>query len=139
MKRDLRLEMRYPHPPERVWRALTDREALASWLMPNTFEGRVGHRFEFRTRPGPGFDGIVRCEVTVFEPPRHLAYTWRGGPMREPTVVSWTLEPDAAGTRVVLEHRGFVGVGGVAISHLLGGGWRRMLGGALALALDRPA
>jgi uncharacterized protein YndB with AHSA1/START domain len=54
-----------PYPPQKVWRALTDPGLLASWLMPNDFEPRVGHRFTFRTDPVPahGFDGIVRCEV----------------------------------------------------------------------------
>ena len=36
-----------PHPPERVWQALTDPALLARWLMPNDFPkpGHVGrHR-----------------------------------------------------------------------------------------------
>ena len=78
MKRDLAFEVVYPHPVERVWRALTDRAALAEWPMANDFEPRVGHRFQFRTRPAPGFDGIVRCEVVTLEEPRRLAYTWQG-------------------------------------------------------------
>jgi uncharacterized protein YndB with AHSA1/START domain len=38
----------YPHPPEKVWRALTDPQAIAQWLMKNNFEARVGHKFQFR-------------------------------------------------------------------------------------------
>ena len=65
MKRDLHFEVTYPHPPERVWRALTDPAAMREWLMDNTFaEARVGHQFQFRTTPRPGFNGIVYCEVT---------------------------------------------------------------------------
>lgn len=63
MTTSLRIEKTYPHPRARVWRALVDPELLARWLMPNDFAPRVGHRFTFRTEPGPGFDGIVRCEV----------------------------------------------------------------------------
>ena len=64
-----------PHPPEKVWRALTDSAVLASWLMPNDFQPRIGHRFTFRTEPVPthGFDGIVHCEVLELVPPG-----WRG-------------------------------------------------------------
>jgi uncharacterized protein YndB with AHSA1/START domain len=54
--RDVRLERVYLHPPELVWRALTDREVLAEWLMPNDFAPVVGHTFTMRTDPGPGFD-----------------------------------------------------------------------------------
>ena len=38
------------HPIERVWRALTDREALAQWLMPNDFEPVVGHSWAIAAR-----------------------------------------------------------------------------------------
>ena len=76
MKRDLRLEETYPYPPERIWRALTDSEAMADWLMPNTFEPRIGHRFQFRTKPRRD-DGIVSCSAGL--DPRNLAYVvwWR--------------------------------------------------------------
>lgn len=97
----------YPHAPERVWRALTSSDALAQWLMPNDFEPRVGHHFTFRTTPMPalGFDGVCRCEVTVCEPPRTLAYTWVGSALD--TLVTFRLEPEGDGTRLYFEHSGF--------------------------------
>jgi uncharacterized protein YndB with AHSA1/START domain len=79
MKRDLHFEVTYPHPPEKVWRALTDPQAIAQWLMENNFEARLGHKFQFRTKPAPGFDGVVNCEVLEMDPPRRLAYSWSGG------------------------------------------------------------
>jgi uncharacterized protein YndB with AHSA1/START domain len=57
MRRDVILERVYPHPPQAVWKALTDPKALSVWLMENDFQPRVGHRFRFRTKPRPGFDG----------------------------------------------------------------------------------
>lgn len=45
------VEREIRHPPEKVWRALTESELIASWLMPNDFWAEVGHRFTFRTRP----------------------------------------------------------------------------------------
>jgi uncharacterized protein YndB with AHSA1/START domain len=63
VRRDLHFEMYYPHAPEKVWRALTDRRAIERWLMPNDFELRVGHRFRFVSKPMGGWDGIVNCEV----------------------------------------------------------------------------
>jgi uncharacterized protein YndB with AHSA1/START domain len=127
MKRDLRFEVTYPHPPERVWRALTDPDALREWLMDSTFvEARVGHQFEFHTTPKPGFNGTVYCEVTAANPPHRLAYTWRGG-WAKPTLVTYTLEPVPEGTRLRLEHTGFEGLGGLALSFLLGNGWKKKI------------
>jgi uncharacterized protein YndB with AHSA1/START domain len=124
MRRDLHFEVVYPHAPERVWRALTDPRAMAEWLMDNNFAPRVGHHFQFRTAPAPGFDGIVHCEVLEVDEPRRLSYSWRGGWQRGPTIVTWTLEPVAEGTRVLLDHSGFEGIGGLALSAMLGRGWR---------------
>ena len=40
------------HPPEKVWRALTDPELLAEWLLPVVgFELRPGAAFTFSTQP----------------------------------------------------------------------------------------
>ena len=72
----------YPHPPEKVWRALTDAQAMSEWLMPNDFEPRVRHRFTFRTDPAPGFDGIVHCEVRELTQHERLSFTWVGGPVQ---------------------------------------------------------
>ena len=140
MKRDLHFEVVYPHPPERVWHALTDPGALREWLMDNTFEARVGHRFQFRTDPRPGFDGIVNCQVTHVEPPRTLAYTWHGGWLGEPTTVTYTLEPVGGGTRLRLDHTGFRGPRGLALSFMLGSGWKsNILRGSLPRVLERLA
>ena len=42
MLRDLKLNVFYPYSPERVWQVITNRNALAAWLMDNDFEPRVG-------------------------------------------------------------------------------------------------
>jgi uncharacterized protein YndB with AHSA1/START domain len=138
MKRDLRFEEHYPHPLERVWEAITDSAAIAEWLMPNDFEPRLGHRFTFRTKPQPGFDGIVHCEVIALEPPRRLAYTWKGGGID--TVLTITLEPEPGGTKLVLEHTGFEGARGMMVSVLMSSGWGgRILRERLPQALARRA
>ena len=137
MKRDLRLERIYPQAPDRVWRALTDRERLSRWLMETDFEPRLGHKFTFRSKPRGGWDGLTYCEVTELEPPRRLAYTWRGGPgdgkpLTLDTVVRFTLEPAGSGTRLVLEHSGFSGFKSILVSVLMKSGWAKMMRGKLA-------
>jgi uncharacterized protein YndB with AHSA1/START domain len=140
MKRDLKLERVYPQPPDKVWRALTDRRALSTWLMETDFEPVLGHRFTFRSKPRPGWDGVTYCEVTELDPPRRLAYTWRGGPgegkpLALDTVVAFTLVPDGTGTRLVLEHTGFTGFRAVVLSALMKSGWKKMMRGKLAEAI----
>jgi uncharacterized protein YndB with AHSA1/START domain len=123
MKGDLHFEAVYPHPPERVWQAITDSAELSQWLMPNDFQPRLGHKFQFRSRPAPGWDGVVNCEVIELDPPRRLAYTWRSSKLD--TVVSFTLEPAPGGTRLHLEHKGFAGASEIMI--ILGNGWKKMV------------
>ncbi|MFV2179244.1 SRPBCC domain-containing protein [Actinomadura sp. LOL_016] len=96
-----------PHPPARVWHALTDPDLLARWLMPNDFEPSVGHRFTFATRPVPSadFDGTVHCEVLEIDAERLLRISWAGGGLD--TTVTWRLAPEGTGTRLFIEHRGF--------------------------------
>ncbi len=137
MGRDLTIERTFRHPPERVWRALTNPAALAAWNMENDFQPRLGHCFQFRMPPQPGFDGVIHCEVTELEAPRRLAYTWRSNAHPSPTTVTWTLTPVAEGTHLRLDHRGFEGLFGVALSFMLGSGWGRMLRTRLAAVLDR--
>ena len=137
MKRDLRLERVYPQAPDRVWRALTDRERLSRWLMETDFEPALGHKFTFRAKPRGGWDGLTYCEVTELEPPRRLAYTWRGGPgdgkpLTLDTLVRFTLEPEGSGTRLVLEHTGFSGFKSILVSVLMKSGWAKMMRGRLA-------
>ncbi|WP_438023664.1 SRPBCC family protein [Sorangium sp. So ce233] len=80
MRRDLRIAREYPHPPELVWRALTEPALIAEWLMQNDFRPELGHRFTLRTDPGPGFDGVVRCEVLELDPPTKMRWSWRVEP-----------------------------------------------------------
>ncbi len=107
MLRDLKLDVFYPYSPEQVWRAITNRRALAAWLMDNDFEPRVGHKFRFEPDPQQGVEDTIYCEVIELDEPKSLSYTWRGGFMCKPTIVTWTLLPVDGGTQLQLEHKGF--------------------------------
>jgi uncharacterized protein YndB with AHSA1/START domain len=106
----LRFERRLAHPPERVWRALTEPKELRQWF-PTDIEGerRLGARLRFAFRDDApkaaempellehdpaDLDG----EVTEFDPPRVLAYTWGDEHLR------WELEPLPDGCRLALAH-----------------------------------
>lgn len=110
MSSTIRRELHLSASPGRVWRALADRAALAEWMFPNDFEPRVGHAFTFRVPPNPkvNFEGLtVRCEVRECDPPRRLVFSWSAGGPVENTRVSFQLEPEGSGTRLVFEHSGF--------------------------------
>lgn len=134
MKRSLKLEAFYPYPQERVWRALTNTQALNIWLMPNDFAPNVGHKFNFRTKPAPGFDGVVHCEVLELNEPSRLAFSWRGGPVD--TVVSFDLEAAKNGTNLRFEQKGFNGLQAIFVSFLLGRGWKKMFSNSLPKVIE---
>jgi uncharacterized protein YndB with AHSA1/START domain len=128
MSAEIRLEQTYPFPPQRVWWALTDRDAMERWLMPNDFEPRIGHKFRFTGKPMPGWRGFVECEVLELEEPRLLAYTWMGDDdWTAPTVVRWRLAPTEEGTLLTLEHTGFEEPWGPSVADMLGQGWGKMM------------
>ena len=103
--RSLVIEREMPHPPEKIWRALTQGPLIEEWLMKNDFQPSVGHRFSFRSTPVPGWDGVIDSEVLVIEPNSTLSYSW--GTMGTMSVVTWTLTPTKAGTHVRMEQTGF--------------------------------
>lgn len=130
-----------PHPPEKVWRALTQSALLAQWLMPNDFKPEVGHRFAFRSQPQPGWTGVTNCEVKIVEPLRRLVCTWGDGSETDSglkTVVTWILTPEAGGTRVRMEQSGFRPQDEAA-HRGAGYGWRRLVAGLERVAGELPS
>lgn len=103
--RSVVVERVFPHPPEKLWRALTERSLIAQWLMNNDFEPVVGRKFQLKAEPMPNWNGIVDCEVLVIAPFKQLSYTW--GSMGLESVVLFTLAPAEGGTRLRMEQSGF--------------------------------
>jgi uncharacterized protein YndB with AHSA1/START domain len=89
----VRFVRRFTHPPERIWRAITDPQELAFWF-PDTIEGEFapGAEVRFPKFEEMGLDAVGK--VTEFNPPRLLAYTWGTSTLR------FELEPDGDGCRL---------------------------------------
>ena len=98
--RTVTVEREFAHPPEKIWRALTQPHLIEAWLMKNDFVPALKHRFKLSADWGS-----VDCEVLEIEPNRSLSYTWAA--MGLDSVVTWTLTPAGAGTHVKVEQTGF--------------------------------
>ncbi|MET7936693.1 SRPBCC family protein [Streptomyces sp. NPDC005322] len=93
----LTLERRIAHPPEKVWRALTEPAQLAHWFPSQVrVELRVGGTmgFVFPGREAPDMNGVV----TELDPPHVFAFTWGDDHLR------WELRPDGDGSVLTLSH-----------------------------------
>jgi uncharacterized protein YndB with AHSA1/START domain len=101
------IEREFSHPPEKLWRALTQPHLIEEWLMKNDFSPVVGHRFNLRGEWG----GVLDCEVLVIEPNKTLSYTWDfahdDAAFNLKSVVTFTLIPTGAGTHLRMEQSGF--------------------------------
>ena len=98
----LGLERRLSHPPEKVWRLLTERELLKQWF-PCDIEGdwKVGAplRFEFLHGEGEGLpEEAMRGEVLAIDPPRVLEFSWGDH------VIRCELAATADGCRLTLQN-----------------------------------
>ena len=71
--RSVVIEREIPHPPEKIWRALTQPHLIEEWLMKNDFKPVVDHKFNLRADWG-----AVDCQVLAIEPDKTLSYTWGG-------------------------------------------------------------
>jgi uncharacterized protein YndB with AHSA1/START domain len=105
------IEREFAHPPEKVWRALTQGPLIEEWLMKNDFQPAVGHKFNLRTTPMPHWNGVVDCQVLTVEPNKRLSYSWNSSGEEAAnglkTIVTWTLTPTRKGVLLRMEQSGF--------------------------------
>ncbi len=119
----IQYERIFPHPPERVWRAITEPSEMAAWMFaPDEWDLRPGGVW----RMGCDWKGTV----TAFDPPRRLRL--EHGLDRpddgQGAYIQYELEPVAGGTRLVFTHR-LPGLdGGLARDpDGVAGGWHEIL------------
>ena len=106
----------FPHKAEVIWKAITTGDLIGRWMMkPSGFAPVKGNRFTFQTTPAGAWDGTIRCEVLEVEPLQRFSYAWRGGDegntgygSKLDTTVTFTLTRVQTGTRLRVEHSGFV-------------------------------
>ena len=138
--KDITLDWHYSQSPEEVYHCLTTSELIEKWLMPNNFKAEVGHQFQFRSKPMPGWCGIVECKVLELDPNKKVKYTWVSGPeagsKEVDTTVTWLLESENGGTHLTLEHSGFKGEKAVFSASMMEQGWNSGIAKSFARILE---
>jgi len=101
----LRFERTLSHPPERVWRALTESDQLRHWMPCDI----VGPREQGAEVMVPFWDDvaakyaiedpILTGRIVTWDPPSRFVWEW------DDELLTFVLEPDGAGTRLILTVR----------------------------------
>ncbi|GAA4541525.1 SRPBCC family protein [Pseudonocardia xishanensis] len=122
----VRIERRYPHPIEKVWRAVTEPEHLSSWFpSPVELELRPGGPMRFAAfAEGEGGTG----RVTTVEPPHRFEFRWGAEEIRI------ELSESGAETVVVLTHV----FDDRPLGASLAAGWGACLAGLAAVVAGEP-
>jgi len=110
------IERTYDASPEEVWQAWTEPQALTRWFGPEDtrsvlhaeLDVRAGGRYRIAFDTTDGESHEVGGTYLEAHRPRKLVFTWawRSTPERE-SLVTITLQPDGAGTRLVFRHERF--------------------------------
>ena len=113
------IEREISYPPEQVFKAWTDQDALRMWMGPGkvcapdaTMDARVGGAYVFPMQRPDGVVTTVRGVIKELVPNRKLRFTWAwdddGGPSSDVSEVTLEFHPIPTGTRLVLRHAGLV-------------------------------
>src|SRR5580693_1314269 len=81
----------YPHPIERVWRAITDPAEFRAWFIPGEIDLKVGGDYRFRSDEFAG-------KVMAIEPPRFIRFS--DGSDHERAYFQYELSEITEGTRM---------------------------------------
>lgn len=113
-----------PVSQDRAWRAISQPAELAKWFAPECeFSAEVGSPIRLVWESGV----ISRGVIEAIEPPTRFAFRWHAKPTdytdplttANSTVVTFTLETVAGGTRLVVTETGFASLPDGARGHVL--------------------
>ncbi len=94
-------------PVSKVWKALTEKEQIAKWLMPSDdFELKVGTSFNMLGK-SKGVEYPHICTITEIVPEKKLSYTWAVKDKLSDTLVTYDLEDLGDNTKLTLTHSGW--------------------------------
>ncbi len=120
----IQYERIFPHPVERVWRAITDPAEVRQWFEPIQLDLREGGAWDMGATEG-GWAG----QITAFEPMRRLRMDHAPGapPVDPGAYLQYELEPVTGGTRLIFTHHLPGVAGGLARpGDGVAGGWHEI-------------
>lgn len=128
-KPQILIKRTYAHNIQKIWEAITTKEALSEWLMETQdFSLQQDAKFQFRTKPQGNFDGIIDCQVLSIDPPNTFVYSWNNASFKKSTTVQWQLRAlNDHETMLTLSHSGFEGFSGWITKQILRSGWKKLL------------
>lgn len=92
----VRYEREYPHPVQRVWKALTTGSSLDAWMVPdNQIDARAGGKFAMSFTQEEPFTGTI----SEFKENELVQYDFDNGEM-----MRFELQPSGGGTKLVFIH-----------------------------------
>jgi len=95
-KYTVRYERNYPHPVQRVWKALTTGSSMDAWMMPdNEIDARLGGTFVMSFAQEDPFTG----KISAFKEDELVQYDFDNGEM-----MRFEIEPSSDGTKLVFTH-----------------------------------
>jgi uncharacterized protein YndB with AHSA1/START domain len=129
---EIRIDVDLPHPPRRVWQAITDPEALQDWFMATELGGEG---FTLRPDGLQGLDEPISGEIVEVISGERLVMRWRAEQLH--TLVTATLRPSERGCQLTVVQRGFLGPQGTLRRRVLQRTYTTMVGTRLPAVLER--
>lgn len=101
----LRIERRFRHSPEKVWRAITEPDQLSQWYPFRVVKAdlRPGGAIQFDDGDG----GIMHADVVAFDPPRIFSFSEHAPTSMDresDDLAQFELSPDGDGCLLVFTH-----------------------------------
>lgn len=140
--RPLTVEQTYRASPEKVWKALTEKDQMKHWYFDlDAFRAEPGFEFSF---PGQGHEGekyIHRCKILEVVEMKKLSYSWTYEGYEGYSVVTFELFPEGDNTRLKLTHTGlesFPANNPDFARSSFNGGWTELITKLLKDFVERP-
>jgi uncharacterized protein YndB with AHSA1/START domain len=134
---EIRFDVDLDHPPERVWRALTDPRQLGEWFSPIDVDRTDTNKLRLRPSGLDGLTGALDARVIAAEAPTRLVMRWQGEDLHVRVAISIAETSD--GARLTFVQRGFLGRRGTLRRRVLRTTYGRVFAERLPRALDRFA